>query len=195
MARVERYSAQEKVPVEQAVLIDAGDFPADYSSAEALKTASQTANVFAELAIRKRDSQDRIGITDVNAIMDDAEREYTKQIIGKPLTEHAAIRTKIDAEARAKANQINLSPEAREIANANTNIRMKKFADEAELANDIATHKDALIRTSEAYETALIEKDIADIAEAEELLDAELKNMLPAEAAKFKAGIEERAAK
>ena len=206
MARVRRYSSQEQVPVQQANLINAGNFRPDTSSAEALGIAGETAFVIGkklkeekdikkELARRKRDSQDRIGITDVNAIMDDAEREYAKQIIGKPLTEHAAIRTKIDADARARANQIDLSPEAKEIAKANTDIKMEKFADEAELANIIATNNDALIRTSEAYETALVESDIDTITEAEGLLDAELKNMEPAEAAKYKADLEERAVK
>ncbi len=204
MARVERHSAQGEIPVPQAVL--AGDFAPDTSSAEALRAVGETVEGFAkrlkeeqdvrkELAKRKRDAQDRIGITNVNAIMDDAIREYQKQIIRKPLTEHAIIRQKVLANARARANQENLTPEAREIAENNFNIKAEKFSDTAELANIQATNNDALIRTSEAYETALIEGDIDDIDDAERLLDAQLKNLPSAEAAKFKVDLEERATK
>lgn len=206
MARVERFTSQEQIPVEQAQLISPGSFPVDTSSAEALKAAGETVSTIAqklenerkvkeELARRKRDAQDRIGITNVNAAMDDAIREYQRQIIGKPLTEHAAIRQKAINNARAVATQQDLTPEARKIADSNFNIKAAKFTDNAELANVIATNKDALIRTSKAYETALIEGDINDIDDAERLLDAQLKNMAPAEAAKFKAELEERAVK
>lgn len=206
MARVERFTSQEQIPVKQAQLIDPSGFRLDTSSAEALEIAGETASTIAqklederkvkeELAERKRDAQDRIGITNVNAIMDDAVREYQRQIIGKPLPEHAAIFAKIEADARARAIQQDLTPEAREIANTNTDIKMERFADEAELANVIATNKDALIRTSEAYETALIEGNVNDIDDALELLAAQLKNLPPAEAAKYKAELEEQAAK
>ena len=195
MARVERFTSQEQIPVQQAQLIDPRGFPADTSSAEALKVGADVANVFAELAKRKRDAQDRIGITDANAIMDNAEREYALRIVGKPLTEHEAIRLDELNKARAKVSQLDLSPDARETVNSNTDIKADRFSDIAELANIQATHKDALIKTSEGYETALIEGDIDSIAEAEVLLDEQLKNMPPAEAAKFKEELEERAIK
>ena len=206
MPRVERFTAQGEIPVQQAQLIDPGGFPADTSSAEALRVAGETATDFGlrlererkvkeELAKRKRAAQDRIGITDANAIMDNAEREYAKRIIGKPLTEHELIRIDEINKARAKVTQLNLSPDAREIADSNTDIKADKFSDIAELANIQATNKDALIKTSEAYETSLIEGDIGAIAEAEVMLDEQLKNMPPAEAAKFKDELEERATK
>ena len=206
MARVERFTSQEQIPVQQAQLIDPRGFPADTSSAEALKVAGETAFTIAkriederkvkeELAKRKRDAQDRIGITDANAIMDNAEREYALRIVGKPLTEHEAIRLDELNKARAKVSQLDLSPDAREIVNSNTDIKAGRFAGIAELANIQSTDKDALIKTSEAYETALIEGDVSSIAEAEVLLDEQLKNMPPAEAAKFKDELEERATK
>lgn len=206
MARVERFTSEGQIPVPQAQLVDPRSFPADISSAEALRIAGETAKdiglkleqerkVKQELAKRKRDAQDRIGITDANAIMDNAEREYALRIIGKPLTEHKAIRLDELNKARAKVSQLDLSPDAREIVNSNTNIKADRFTDIAELANIQATNRDALIKTSEAYETALIEGDVSSIAEAEVLLDEQLKNMPLAEAAKFKEELEERATK
>jgi len=206
LARVERFTSEGQIPVPQAQLVDPRSFPADISSAEALRIAGETAKdiglkleqerkVKQELAKRKRDAQDRIGITDANAIMDNAEREYALRIIGKPLTEHKAIRLDELNKARAKVSQLDLSPDAREIVNSNTNIKADRFTDIAELANIQATNRDALIKTSEAYETALIEGDVSSIAEAEVLLDEQLKNMPLAEAAKFKEELEERATK
>ena len=165
MARVERFTSEEQIPVQQAQLIDPRSFPADISSAEALRIAGETAKdiglkleqerrVKQELAKRKRAAQDRIGITDANAIMDNAEREYALRIIGKPLTEHETIRLDELNKARAKVSQLDLSPDAREIVNSNTDIKADRFADIAELANIQATNRDALIKTSEAYETA-----------------------------------------
>ena len=202
--RVERFTAQGEIPVQQAQLIDPGGFPADTSSAEALRVAGETVADFAlrlererkvkeELAKRKRAAQDRIGITDANAIMDNVDREYGKRIIGVPLPEHAAIMVDEINKARAKVAQLDLSPDAREIANSNTDIKADKFSDIAELANIVATDKDALIRVSEAYMEALTEGDIDDIDNAERLLDAQLKNMTPAEATKYKAGLDEKA--
>ena len=206
MPRVERFISEERIPVQQAQLVDPRNFPADTSSAEALRVAGETAKdiglkleqerkVKQELAKRKRDAQDRIGITDANAIMDNAEREYALRIVGKPLTEHEAIRLDELNKARAKVSQLDLSPDAREIVDSNASIKADRFADIAELANIQATNKDALIKTSEAYETALIEGDIDSIVEAEGLLDEQLKNMPKAEAAKFKDELEERAVK
>ncbi len=205
MARVERFTSEGQIPVQQAQLVDPRSFPADTSSVEALRVAGETVKdiglkleqerkVKQELAKRKRDAQDRIGITDANAIMDNAEREYALRIVGKPLTEHEAIRLDELNKARAKVSQLNLTPDAREIANSNASIKADRFADIAELANIEATNKDALIKTSEAYETALIESNDADIiAEAEVLLDEQLKNLPKAEAAEFKGELEERA--
>lgn len=206
MARVERFTSEGQIPVQQAQLVDPRSFPADTSSAEALRIAGETAKdiglkleqerkVKEELAKRKRDAQDRIGITDANAIMDNAEREYALRIIGKPLTEHEVIMIDELNKARAKVSQLDLSPDAREIADSNANIKADRFADIAELANIQATNKDALIKTSEAYETALIEGDIDTITEAEVLYDEQLKNLPLAEAAKLKEELEERAVK
>lgn len=190
MARVERFTSKEQIPVQQAQLIDPGAFRFSTAGTEALKAIG---GVLEELGKRKRDAQDRIGITDANAIMDNAEREYAKRIIGKPLVEHEAIRLDELNKARAKVSQLNLSPDAREIVNSNANIKADRFSDIAELVNIQATNKDALIKTSEAYETALIEKDVDSITEAEVLLDEQLKNMPVAEAAKFKEELEQQA--
>lgn len=191
MARVERIIATGEIPVQQAQLASAG--PADTSSAEALKAAAGAVNVLAELAKRKRAAQDRIGIIDIDAIMDNAKREYDRQIIGKPLSEHAAIQAKLDADARAKANQINLSPEARKLTNATTDAELEKFADEAELANIVATNEVALIKATDAYVKALTEGDSEDIIQKEGLLDAQLENIPAAEAAKYKSKLDQQA--
>ncbi len=84
MARVERFTSQEQIPVQQAQLIDPGGFPADTSSAEALKVAADIAKVMAELAKRRRDAQDSLAATKASHSRTLAELEMQQFMVDNP---------------------------------------------------------------------------------------------------------------
>ena len=193
MARVERYTTNEPVPIEQAQLIDPGAFPFSTAGAEALKVIG---GVLGELGRRKIEMQDRIGISNINAAMEDAVLEYQKEIVNKPLEEHAAILQKHRNNAMALANQQRLSPDARELAENKVGIWGDSFADMGELATLKAIERDALIRVTADYEKALVEGNEIDIAEAEEAVIKQYAiSYTPAEAGLMVEKIEQRAIK
>ncbi len=84
MARVERFTSQEQIPVQQAQLIDPRGFPADTSSAEALKVGADVAGVFAELANRRRDAQDSLAATKAGHSRTLAELEMQQFMVDNP---------------------------------------------------------------------------------------------------------------
>ena len=191
MARIERISATQPVPVEQAQLIDPGAFRFSTASAEAFKAIG---GVLEELGKRKIGMQDRIGISNINTAMENAQREYEKEIIGKPLEEHAAILQKHKNNALAFAVQQRLSPDTRELADNKLSIWGDSFTDTGEIATIKAIEREAIIRVTTDYEKALTEGIREDIAEAEVALDEQFKGSYePAEAKVLKEKIEQRA--
>ena len=202
MARIERADSTVPVPVEQAQLqttvqrtpfIDPAGFRFSTADAEAFKAVG---GVLKELGKRKREMQDRIGISNINAAMDNAQREYQQEIIGKPLEEHAAILQKHKNNALAFSTQQKLSPETRKFADNKTQIWADTFSDSGELANLKAIEKDAIISVTIDYEKALTEGMPEDIVEAEAALNAQYKNsFLPGEAEELKTKAEKRAVK
>lgn len=191
MARVERFTSTGEVAIEQAQripFIDPAGF--EFSTAEA-DAVGGIGKILVELGKRKIDMQDRIGISNVNALMENAQREYEKEIIGKPIEEHAAILTKHRNNALTAAGKENLSPQAKGLADNKLAIWGDDFADTAELITLKALERDALIRTADDYGKALVQDDRETIAEAELALDSQLESsMLPAEAKQFKEKIQ-----
>ncbi len=193
MARITRFSAQQPVPVEQAQLIDPSGFRPSGVSAQVL---GDIGNVLQELGERKQAAEDRIGISNVNAAMENAQREYEKDIIGRPTEEHAAILQKHKNAALAVIANQKLSPDTRVLADNKAQIWGDTFADLGEIATIKAIEDDALIRVTSDYEKALTEGTAGDIIEAEIPFNEQLKSsMEPAEAEKYKAQVEERAVK
>ena len=84
MARVTRYSSQEQVPVQQANLINAGNFRPDTSSAEILKAGADVVNTFAELAIRRQDAQDSLAATKASKARTQMELETQQAMLDEP---------------------------------------------------------------------------------------------------------------
>ncbi len=84
MPRVERFTSEGHIPVQQAQLVDPRSFPTDTSSAEALKVGANLANVFAELAIRKRDAQDSLAATKASRSRTLAELEMQQFMVDNP---------------------------------------------------------------------------------------------------------------
>lgn len=193
MARVERFTSTTRVPIERAQLIDPSAFRFSTASAEAFKAIG---GVLEELGRRKIEMQDRIGLSNVNAIMENAEREYQEEIIGKPLEEHTAILQKHRNNAMTLAGQQRLSPEARAIAENKLPIWGDAFADAGEIATIKAIERDAIIRVTADYEKALTEGNREDIIETEIALDEQFKGSYePAEAKILKEKAEQRAIK
>ena len=191
MPRVERVSSNVAVPVEQAQLINASAFRFSTAEAEAFgqlgaavqQMGAEELAVRKELAKKKRDAQDKIGTSNVNAILANAERDYEIDIQDKPLSEHAALLTKHRTNAIGMAGQEDLSPEQRRFVDSKIKIWGNEFADTAELQNIKAIERDALIGVIADFEQALIEGTPEDIIEAEAAFDAQAESSYtPAEA-------------
>lgn len=193
MARIERISPTTPVTVEQAQLVRPSEFPFSAAGAEELKIIG---GVLSELSRRKIEMQDRIGISNINAAMENAEREYQAEIIDKPLEEHAAILQKHKNNAMAFVAKQRLSADVKRLAENKLGIWADWFADTGEIATIRAIERDAIIRVTADYENALTNKGPEDIAEAEAAYDAQAKtSYTPAEAKVEKAKVEQRAVK
>jgi len=191
VARIERVSSTQPVPVRQAQLIDPGAFRLNAASAEELEVIG---GVLSELGERKIEMQDRIGISNINAAMENAQREYQKEILTVPVEEHLSVLQKHRTNAMAAASQQKLSAGMRKFADNKIGIWADKFADDAELAQIKLIERDALIRVTDDYERALTEGSQEDIIEAEAFFDAQAKtSYTPAEAKVQKEKIEKRA--
>ena len=81
MARVERFTSQEQIPVQQAQLIDPRSFPADISSAEALKVAG---GVLEELGKRKLVADDSLAINAAGESRDLAKLQMRQFMLNNP---------------------------------------------------------------------------------------------------------------
>ncbi len=193
MTRIERFTSTEEVPVERAQLIDPSAFRFSFESA---RTLQQVGGVLEELGKRKLEMQDRIGISNINAAMENAEQEYQAEIIGKPLEEHAAILLRHRNNAMTFAGQQRLSPEVRGFAENKLRIWGDTFQDTGEIATIKALERDAIIAVTTGYEKALTEGSLEEIAEAEVALDEQFKSSYePGEAEKLKIEAERRAVK
>ena len=200
MARVERFTSTTPVPVEQAQLIDAGDFPADYSGAEALQVAGEAIMTYGEWRKRFHDEkiemQDKIGIADMNSAMELAELEYQKEIIALPLEKHAdALKKHIEGVGKLVVSQ-RYSPNARAFAQQGFNAWKETTTTRADIVNFKALERESIIKTSAAYEAALVGgfEEPYKLAEAEQDLDDQFsRSYEPAEAAEEKGKIVDRA--
>ena len=197
MARIERADSTQPIPVEQAQLISPSEFR--FSTAEA-RAWGGIGDVLSELGRRKIDMQDRIGISDANALMRNAEREYLLKIEEAPLDEHAAIRQKYINDARATAGKLRMSQQARELSDAKFEIWADTFDDTGELANIRAVERVATIRVMDDYGQAIIESggDLTNpnFLEAEKALDEHFKSAFePPEAKVMKRKAHETAIK
>jgi hypothetical protein len=209
MARIERVDSVQPIPVQQAQLVDPADFQLSKASAEALKVAGAAVGKFGEvlteLRKRKEEMQDRLGVSNINAAMKNAEREYEKDLVqgidvgqGRfvpiPFDERAQRLQKHIKDAMAESASQKLSPEARELADNKLAIWEGKVTDDAEIDIITAMGKDAVIILSSDYEEALTNGTRIDIAETGMALDEQLAiSMTPAEAEVFKEKIEDRA--
>ena len=145
MATVRRYSSQEQVPVQQANLINAGDFPADTLGADILKTGSDIANVFAELAIRRQEAEDSESINAISEARDLANFEMQQFMLDNPDPDTwKEGRAKILAKQASVYASRKLSARARK----NEEIDQKAFRDEFEIRGEI-------IETTQKIENAI----------------------------------------
>ena len=114
MARVERFTSQEQIPVQQAQLIDPRGFPADTSSAEALKVAADTAKVMAELAKRRRDAQDSLAATKASKARTQMDMEMRQAMLDEPDPDKwEKLRAKISAKYGASYASLKMSEKMR----------------------------------------------------------------------------------
>jgi hypothetical protein len=180
MGRIERYSSAVPVPVERAQpqrtvqqtpFIDPSGFRFSTGDAKALQ---QIGGVLERLGKHKVEMQDRLGLSNINAIMENAEREYEKEIINSPLEEHAAIRQKHIKNAMAFAAKERLSAQARPFADNKLRIWSDAFSDAGELVNLKALAEQTTIQAMADYEAALTKGGQEDIAEAQSELMAQL---------------------
>ncbi|KKN51516.1 hypothetical protein LCGC14_0622080 [marine sediment metagenome] len=196
MARVERFTSQEQIPVQQAQLIDPRSFPADTSSAEALKVGANLANVFAELAIRRRNAQDSLAATKASHSRTLAELEMQQFMVDNPdpdkweeglakisakysanyalLKMSEKTRTKQDIEQQAHNDEM-----AMRVRLAATNQDIKNDITEAKInldgliANDDGSKGDAdkIDKALKALEASLLRETTPEIA-AEQMEEA-----------------------
>lgn len=196
MARVERFTSEGQIPVQQAQLIDPRSFPADTSSAEALKVGADVANVFAELAIRKRDAQDSLAATKAIRSRTLAELEMQQFMVDNPDPDKweeglAKISAKYSAnyaslkmsdKTRAKQDieqQAHNDEMAMRVRLATTNQNIKNDITEAKInldgliANDDGSKGDAdkIDKALKALEASLLRETTPEIA-AEQMEEA-----------------------
>jgi hypothetical protein len=156
------------VAVEQAQLIDPSGFRFDTSIAQATENIG---GILTELDKRKKDLQDRISSSNVNAAINNAQLGYQQEIVGKPLDQHAAILRKHVNAAKSISGQQRMTNEARALVNAKLGSWGQSFAEQGELATIVAMNKEAGIRVADDLGNALVNGDQEDILEAEAAYD------------------------
>lgn len=188
---IRRVSANVPVPVQQAGLIDPSGFR--FSAAEA-RALGNIGNVLEELGKRKIQMQDTIANSQINSSLKDAEREYQKEIIGKPREQHAAILLKHINKAKTFASRQRMSAQTREFSLAKVDSWANEQADLQQLVELEGLQKDATVAVTTDYERALTEGAPQDIIEAELALDTQYAiTYLPGEAKALKIKVEKRA--
>lgn len=188
---IQRAILTQQVPVRRAQLVDPSAFRFGTAGAEALKIIG---GVLEELGEHKVEMQDRISVSSINAAMENAEREYQKEILAKPIEEHAVILQKHKNKAIAFALRQRLSPETRELVEGRVEAWGDFFADKGEIVTLKAMERDAIIRVTADYEKALTEGTEEDIAEARTAILAQYAiSYTPAEATVMLAEVEQRA--
>lgn len=188
-----RVHAAEPVAVEQAQLIDPSGFRFDTSIAKAI---GGVGDVLVELEERKKKMQDRLAVSDANAAMEQAELEYQREIIGKPIEQHAGILLKAKNRAKAITSKQRVSADTRSLIQNKIDIWDESITTSAAIATIKAIEKDTTTRVIADYEKALTEGSVEDINEAEVSMDEHFSNTFePAEAEQLKAKAEDRAEK
>ncbi len=192
MARIERAEPPVKVPVKKAVLID----PNAFTFKGAGKGLEVIGKVLTELGERKRDMQDKIGISNANAAMENAQREAAKELINTPFDKRAEVRQKWTAQAQSEIGLLNLSPDAMELTQNKVGIWADTVKDLGEIDDTELAAKEALTLTADDYGKALVEGSPEDIIESEAALNEVLSiQMTETEAKQFREKIEATALK
>lgn len=188
-----RVHSSQPVTVEQAQLIDPSGFRFDTSIAKAI---GNVGDVLVELEERKKKMQDRLAVSDANAAMEQAELEYQRDIVGKPIEEHAGILLKAKNRAKAITNRQKVSAETRGLIQNKIGIWDESITTAAELATIKTIERDTTIRVTADYEKALTEGSAEDIIDAEIAIDEHFEGTFePAESEQLKAKAEDRAEK
>lgn len=207
MAKVPRKDSNVPVGVQPANIIDPNRFrfttavpqaqaQLARSQAQLGQAMVQFGQVLGELRKRKIEMQDNLSVSNINDSMKDAEREYQKEIIGKPREQHATILQKHIGKARGFAVKQRMSTKTREFALGKIDSWADTQTDLQQITELESLQKDADIATAMAYEAALVGGTAQDIIEAEAAFVAQHGiSLLPAELAVLKDKIEERAAK
>ncbi len=180
MARAERHTSQGQVPVPQAQLVNAGNFPADTSSAEALRTGADVAGVFAELAIRRREAQDSLAATQASKARTQQELEMQQFMANNPDPDTWSKGfADISAKYGSVYSGLKMTPQMREkqdieqqAANEQLRARVQLAATNQDIKNDITEAKiylDSVVANDDGSKG-----DAKDIEEAMESLEAAL---------------------
>ena len=189
MARVERFTSQEQIPVQQAQLIDPRGFPADVSSAEALKVGANLANVFAELAKRRQDARDSLAATAASKSRTLAELEMQQFMVDNPDPDKwEEGLAKISAKYSANYASLKMSNKTKkeqdieqQAHNDEMAMRVRLAATNQDIKNDIVESganlidlysnddgslgdADKIDKAIKAYETALLRETTPEIA-------------------------------
>ncbi len=188
--RVERFTAQGEIPVQQAQLIDPGGFPADTSSAEALRTAANVTKVMAELAKRRQEAQDSLAATKASKLRTQMELEMQQAMLNEPDPDKwEGTRAKISAKYGAEYAGLSFSDKTikakqdieQKAANNEMRMRVGLAATNQDIKNDIVESGGNLIdlyanddgslgdadkieKALEAYETAQLRDTTPKIA-------------------------------
>ncbi len=192
MARVH---SSQPFTVEQAQLIGpTGAFPKlDTSVAKAI---GGVGDVLQELEERKEGAQDTLAISNANAAIKDAERDYQTAIIGQPLENRVKIRQKFKLRAKSIAGKQRASDETRAFIRNKMDIWSESFDDLSEIDTITAMNRDALIEATDDYVEALVEGSPQDIEETKiPFLKQVNSSFNPAEAERYIKEQEDLAAK
>jgi len=185
MGRIERVSSTAPVRVKQAQLIDPGAFRFDTSEAQAI---GQIGGVISELGKRKRDMQDRIGVSDANAIMEQSQLAMAEELINTPFEKRQEVRLKHTQKAMSDISQLNLSNETSAIVGNKAGIWSQNIGDLGDIEDTLEISKAADVAVSTDFQNALSKFDDGspEVIEAEAAFDKQFANKPPEEAKAIK---------
>jgi len=188
VARIPRYSAKEPVPIKQPVLVSPGDFP--FSTAEA-QTVGAIGDILTELGKRKVDMQNKLGLSNVDAAMEEAEIGYNTIAPQTPLEKRPELLRKYINFAMSSLGQQRFTPEARKLAENKLKIWSETLQVKAAAQDIKDLGRETTARLSDAYMQALIKGDPVGIEEKKAMLADHLADvMTPTEAKLYMQNLE-----
>jgi len=186
---IPRYLSREPVPVKKPVL--AGDFPFSTAEAQSLETIGK---VLDELARRKIDMQNKLGLSNIDAAMTNAELAYQADIQNTPLEKRPEVLRKHINTVWSALGQQRLTPEMRKLAENRVKIWAETSIAKASLQDIKELEKETTMRLSDDYMNALITGNPIKIQETELSLTSHLaKVMTPTEAKLYKEKLKQEA--